>query len=235
MFLGQLIGLLDPRAACGGAACLQVVDGSGDLCGVAARHAVQDYRLVSSVGDNGHPVPGVKVLGQHGKGFLDKRQFVVRIHGAGHVQQKYQVGGGTVTKIDLLCFEANEKETVFFIPGAGRVFRGDGEGVLTLRLFVLVVKIIQHLLDPDRVFWHSLAGADESSDVGVGGSVHVGGEGGQWFLFHRLEAALLNMAVLLRGAGVGPVGGLILSGHGGGVVDIAVKAAARRCQGFLGR
>jgi len=101
---------------------------------------------------------------------------------------------------------------VIGVPGASGDLDVHGErrgvGVSELGGRVVVGEVVDHLLDADRVLrGERVLGHEEAADVGVGGRVHVRGEGGQGLGGGHLERVVLNLGVLL---GAGRLGGWLL-------------------------
>ena len=59
------------------------------------------------------------------------------------------------------------------------------------------MEIVDELLDAHCVGGHLLPGEEHPAEVGVGGGVHIGGEGGQRGGGYRVEAVFREIAVLL--------------------------------------
>ena len=114
----QLIGFLNPRLPSRGAACLQILKGSHNFCLIFSGHTVQNYRFITRISDNRHPIPFIQIFCQHSESLLHQRQLIIGIHGTRHIQQKHKIRKRTVIKINFLCLQSNHQKAIFFIPRA---------------------------------------------------------------------------------------------------------------------
>ena len=80
-------------------------------------------------------ISGAKLLTQKLKGTLYQTKSVGPVHGAGYVNQEYQVLGPAVLPKNVLCLEPHLQQQGVRVPGTGGQFRRDAEG-FTLSRFL---------------------------------------------------------------------------------------------------
>ena len=85
----------------------------------------------------------------------------------------------------------------FLIPGAGRQLHGHAKGTVPRRAGIIVPEIIEHFLDAHRIGGHAFSPQDHGAQLGVGGGVHVRGEGGQRVHIGKLKAVFPNEGIFI--------------------------------------
>ena len=191
----QLIGFLNPRLPSRGAACLQILKGSRNFCLIFSGHAVQNYRFITRISDNRHPIPFIQIFCQHSESLLHQRQLIIGIHGTRHIQQKYKVGCRTVFKINFLCLQSDHQKTMLLIPRTIRIFCCHRKRLISPGLRIIIIKIIDQFLNPHCICWNTASGTNHPTDVSIRSSIHVYRKCRKRTVCHIPVAVLLNIAV----------------------------------------
>ena len=138
-----------------------------------------------------------QLLGEQAQGLFYQRQFVGRIHAAGHIHQKHQIGRRQFFKRQILRFNADFDDLGVRLPR-----RIDGIGVhrkrrAALRQRIAVVEIVNQFFHPHRIHRRQAAIVKEAAAVGIAAGVDINAEGGHRLLRHGMHRVGVDLAVLL--------------------------------------
>ena len=148
----------------------------------------EDDPCRSGVDHNRHLVLRAEPVRQHRKRCLHQRQFVLGIHGAGHVDQEHQIGGRTFFARNIKSLDPDPQQPRFRIPRSQRhVGRDRKRPCAVLRRRIVIAEIVEHFLGPHRFGRRGLPLCQETADIGVGTGIDINREGGHRFLRHRLD------------------------------------------------
>ncbi len=173
----------------------------------------QNETAGAGVGDEGDAVFFIELFDEQAQAFFDQREFVRLVHGAGDIDEEDEVAVA-LFETDFFALDADAGEAVLRLPGAIGDFDVDGEGMRGVEggAFEVVGEVVDEFLDAHGVARRQGTAVEEAAGVGVGGGVHIDGEGGQGLAEDGGEGVFLD-------GGVGFVGGGVLAGVGGTVKD----------------
>ncbi len=134
---------------------------------------------------------------------LEEGQLVVVVHGAGAVNEEYQIGGWEIGGGNFLGREGYAEQQVFTVPGRG----ADGE-VCIYRMFgcrggIVIIEVIEHFLNSDRILGgHFIVLHEVAAQVGVAGCVYIDGECRNRIV-QSLEKGIVDNTVVFFGVEIG--------------------------------
>ncbi len=188
---------MNARAPIGRAPTPQLVEGRPNPHLPVAPGRRQSHSGRPGIDHHGDTVLRAQLFRKESQGLLHEGQLIRGIHRARYVNQKNEVGGGTVPQAHLFALDANAREVVLRFPGTGGHFQVGGKGGVIRRSPVVVAEIIDKLLHPHGILRRPLSIPQKTAHVGVRRRIHVDGEGGEGRLGDRVEAILYNGRVTL--------------------------------------
>src|SRR5690606_710830 len=114
-----------------------------------------------------------QLLGEQTKRCLQQGKFVGRIHRAGDIQQEDQVRRWKIFRGYAFTLKSDVYQFMRVIPRCPRNLRDDLERMISGRLGIVIIKVIDHLLNAYCILWRTLPVVDKSPDVTVRCSVDI--------------------------------------------------------------
>ncbi|EAU64769.1 hypothetical protein STIAU_0428 [Stigmatella aurantiaca DW4/3-1] len=175
------IGHLQPRLHVGGALGVEGVDGLQDARAVHDAGGFEHRAGRVAVHDDGQGVARVELLHQHRQGAFHQLEAVLHVHGPRHVDGEDEVGGKALGGAHLLALEAHVQHVVSLAVGRRKGLHLHPERLCS-RVLVVVAEGVDELLHTDGLFRGKVVAREVCARQGIGGAVHVHGEGGDVLL-----------------------------------------------------
>src|SRR5262245_53274826 len=127
------------------------------------------------------------------KGLLNEWKFGRVFHGAGDVDQKYEVRVLPCGYIDISGSDPDTHQLVLRLPKCRRNFCVDRDRVGACWRSVFVLKIVDQFLDPDSVLWRKLSAGEKTPDICVRRCIDINGKCRARLRRHSSELVLFEI------------------------------------------
>ena len=171
------IGLFQPALSIGRPTRPKVRNGLQDGLAVGCRGRFQHQPGRPGIGDNRHLIIRAQVIQHEPEGLLQQRQFRRFVHRPGGVDQEHQVQRVAVGDGGHLPLNADADQLGVRVPGGGHHADSGLERRITIRGGIGVGEIVDHLLDPHRIWRGQLARVQRLADDRIGCGIDVDGKG----------------------------------------------------------
>jgi len=196
----DFVGQLEPRAACGRAARLQLIERGADQALVVGRWKDQPRR--AGIDHDRDTVLGFQFLSQSHQCGLDEGQLVRIVHRARDVDEEHEVRRGAAGARQVVAAQADAQQAGFGVPRGDRHVGRHAERRLALfGQWIVVAEVVDQFLGAHRVSRRQLTLREEPPRIGISAGIDIDGESGNGLGTGEVDGADL-LAVIALAAGI---------------------------------
>ena len=169
----DFIGELNALASRGGTTSPQSFDRAEYRSLIRFRGGLEHEPGRAGVNDDRDAVFGTELFGQKAHRRLEQRQLVGLRHRSGNIEKEHEVSRRQLVVRNPSALKTYVDETVRGLPRTRGHFGSQREWVLTVRLGIVVLEIVDELFGADGVLRRTLSHLEKASHVAVGRCVDV--------------------------------------------------------------